>query len=465
VTRARLLAAALSLLPQAAQANLLRNGSFQDDWITRLPETKNHHWCYASEYQNRRDYNPDGWRLSGSWSWENADAPAGQRRFFLQGPKAEAVQRVNWVLVQDDAQLTGFGDAGGFPTAVPQRSARPLALVRDLKLRVRVRGESVPKGAATAELFLEPPAANATGDPIGANVPPTVKASAVLPAGSYAAHWVELELRAAQWLEAAGAQPILPGAVGVALRYEASGGRVEIEQVELLEPGPTSPNLVANGGFEAALPDGYPAGWTRPRKYRYFPPRHYYIFNTWHNAGFDNRGPVTGDVLLARSGARSLKMILAAGDESSVDSAPVTLQQREPRLIEASVWVRTDQLNMLQLDVVDQRGERLPGFNFIHKAPVSIGTDGWRLLRQVVRPPRPVASIRRAARGARAERLHARRHRCAAAERRRRDRVLGRRPRQRAGERRRGAAGARRDPRGSRSGGRASAASQRSRSR
>ena len=59
----------------SAQANLLRNGSFQDDWLTLLPETQNHHWCYSTAFQNRRDYNPDTWILSGSWRWLNADGP------------------------------------------------------------------------------------------------------------------------------------------------------------------------------------------------------------------------------------------------------------------------------------------------------------------------------------------------------------------------------------------------------
>src|SRR5215472_12548684 len=49
--------------------NLLRNGDFQDDWLTLLPELKNHHWNYTTEVFNRRDYNPDGWRLSGKWEW------------------------------------------------------------------------------------------------------------------------------------------------------------------------------------------------------------------------------------------------------------------------------------------------------------------------------------------------------------------------------------------------------------
>ena len=71
-----------------ATGNLLRNAALQDDWLTLLPENKNHHWCYSSEFYHRRDFNPDGWFCKGSWQWQNADAPMGQRRMVLQGPGA-----------------------------------------------------------------------------------------------------------------------------------------------------------------------------------------------------------------------------------------------------------------------------------------------------------------------------------------------------------------------------------------
>src|SRR5262245_5865824 len=67
------------------QGNLLRNSDFQDDWLTLLPELKNHHWNYTTEVFNRRDYVPDGWRLSGKWEWLDADRPHGQRRLVLSG--------------------------------------------------------------------------------------------------------------------------------------------------------------------------------------------------------------------------------------------------------------------------------------------------------------------------------------------------------------------------------------------
>jgi hypothetical protein len=91
---------ALALAPVVrgqAPGNLRRNGAFQDDRLTLLPENKNHHWCYSSEFHHRRDYNPDGWSCKGSGGWLDTDAPAGQRRLVLKGPAAEVVQRVNWV--------------------------------------------------------------------------------------------------------------------------------------------------------------------------------------------------------------------------------------------------------------------------------------------------------------------------------------------------------------------------------
>lgn len=128
----------LLLLPAGAVAadptnppgtNLLRNGDFGDDWITLLPETKNHHWCYSSEFYNRRDYNPDGWICRGSWQWRQADGPRSERRLVLAAPQASVMQRVNWAGVHDDRKLSGFPDAGGFPELQGTSSTRPLTLV------------------------------------------------------------------------------------------------------------------------------------------------------------------------------------------------------------------------------------------------------------------------------------------------------------------------------------------------
>ncbi len=385
----------------SADANLLRNGSFQDDWLTLLPENQNHHWCYSTGFQNRRDYNPDSWFLSGNWKWINADGPPGSRRIVLEGPRSEALQRINWVLVHDDRSREGFPDAGGFPAPALQSSTNPLSLVRDLTLRVRVRGESVPKGGAVIELGLSPPGTIAANDPMGTRLPLTTSASLPLPSGTFSWQWVEVRLPATQWLKAAREAKAdgqegtaLPGVASVAVRYSSPTGHIEIERAELAAAEPGTPNLLPDGGFEAVDASGWPTGWSHPEKYRYFPPALYYLFNTWHNTTADNRGVVARDALVPRTGAVSLKMIVPSGDEVQVASAPIMLNQAEPRLIEVSVWVKTDQINVLQIDGLSDTGERLDGFNFIHKAPLSIGTDEWRQLRQVFKPRRPVRSLR-----------------------------------------------------------------------
>jgi hypothetical protein len=148
-----------------------------------------------------------------------------------------------------------------------------------------------------------------------------------------------------------------------------------------------------NGGFESLDEQGYPTGWGQPEKYTYFPPGNYYLFNTWHNSTYPNRGPVAADNLIAHAGTRSLKMIVAAGDEKSVTSTPIPLTQAEPRLIEVQAWVKTDHLCMLQIDGMDENGQRLEGMLFIHKAPLSIGTDDWRLVRQVFSPRQAVKTL------------------------------------------------------------------------
>lgn len=394
----------------AAQSsgNLLRNGDFQDDWVTFLPETKNHHWCYSSEFTNRRDFNPDCWWCKGSWQWQNADAPAGQRRLILQGPQSEAVQRINWVMVHDDRSRAGFPDAGGFPGAKPQRSTLPMRVVRDLTLRIRLKGQNVVDKAGTIEVAYCPLGDIVATDPLGAVTPASVSASAPIPVGTYDARVLEVKLAAADWLRAVQAAatkvpaeaaeiaksgPQLPGTALVAVRYKAAAGQVELLHAELVEGGPTSPNLLVNGGFETLDKAGYPADWGLQTKYLYFPPGHYYIFNTWHNSRFDNRGPVQADALVSHSGNHGLKMIVPSGDEKSVASSAIVLNQKEPRLIEVQAYVKTDRLSLLQIDAVTDKGERLDGCNFIHKAPVSVGTNDWRLVRQVFRPRTPVKSL------------------------------------------------------------------------
>ena len=382
-------------------ANLLRNADFQDDWTTLIPQAATLHWSYSTAYQNRRDYNPDGWTSKGGWDWRNADAPAGERRLVLRGPDAEISQRVNWVAVHDDRSLEGFPDAGGFPSLATVRSERPLAMVRDLTFRVRIKGNDVPDGGASIALALCPPGKPSSAEPLGTPTEPTAMAEAPLPHGSFDWSWVEVKLSAAAWKKAAetaaakgaGGLP-LPASVRVAVRYRAPRGEIEIARAELVAEPSSAPNLLENGGFENLVDGGLPAGWSGPEKYTYFPAGHFYLFNTWHNEGFPNRGHPAVDSLVVHGGRASLRVPVLAGDEIAVRSAPILLRQKEPRLVEVSTWVKTDRVNQIQIDAVDERGERLDGFDFVNKALTSIGTDDWRLLRQVFRPRRPVDRLR-----------------------------------------------------------------------
>lgn len=113
-----------------------------------LPELKNHHWNYTTEVFNRRDYNPDAWRITGKWEWRDADKPRGERRVVLSSG-SRAAQAVNWVTVHNPKKLVGWPDAGGFPEAQAQRSTNALALVRDVTFAVRLTAQEVPAGAVT----------------------------------------------------------------------------------------------------------------------------------------------------------------------------------------------------------------------------------------------------------------------------------------------------------------------------
>ena len=382
--------------------NLLQNADFQGDWLCLLPESHTLVWCYLPDYFNRRDYNPDAWWCKGNWRWDNADGLPGERHLMLQGLNTVVSQAVNWVLVYDDTKLPPNGqiaDDGGFPLAQAVISTRPLSLVRDLTLRVRIRGDNVPASAGLMELRLISTASTAT-------------VSAPWPTGTYDWRWMTLTLPAATWKAGApalngGTAWLLPMFAATQFSYNNAAGSIELGQAELFDPGPTSPNLLSNGGFEAIDATNYPVGWSAPQKFLRFPLKLFYLFQSWHNAICDNRGPVTTDAMVAHAGARSLKMIMPSGDEKRVVSDPVSLNQTTNRVIEVWAWVKTDRLAMLNIGALDQNGGEVPGYYVIQKAKVTgvppnsspyqftIVADGeWTLLRQVFKPRVPLTSLR-----------------------------------------------------------------------
>ena len=291
------------------------------------------------------------------------------------------------------------------PAIKPQPSPAPEKLVRELTFRVRLRGKDVPAKAGSIEVGLCPPGAIDISDPLGSVVPPTATAAVPLPAGSYEDTVLEVELPATPWLqaareaaakgvkeqaEAARAGLVLPGTVSVAIRYQAAAGQVEVRQAELLEPGPAAPNLLPHGGFQSTDAVGYPLGWEQPVEVS--APARPALLRLQHLARRALRQPRPrrpGHGWWSIAAHGSLKMIVAAGNEKAVASGPVVLNQKEPRLIEVSAWVKTDRLCMLQIDAVSDKGERLDGYNFITMAPNSIGTDDSRSFASCSAPGNP----------------------------------------------------------------------------
>ena len=247
------------------EGNLLRNGNFQDDWQTQLPELKNHHWNYTTEVSNRRDFNPDGWTLGGKWEWRDADKPRGQRRLILSSP-SRVVQSVNWITVNNPKSLQGWPDAGGYPAAEAVRKKNPLALVRDLTFRVRLAGKGVPKNAVTLTAAWSD--SSPVDDPLGTKR--TASASVFVPEGTYADKSVEVKLPAEKWLAAVKKGPafsaqgaLLPMAATCEIVYaDKQLGSVEVLEAILEEPGAASANLLHHGGF-AQQTRSQAKGWSR----------------------------------------------------------------------------------------------------------------------------------------------------------------------------------------------------------
>ena len=122
-----------------APANLLRNARFQDDWLTLLPENKNHNWNYATEFYHRRDYNPDGWTFKGSWQWLDADARWGQRPCCRRRRPRGAERSAG---APSTTEREGFPDAGGYHAGC-RRSKTPGASFATSSCAC-IKGQDVP---------------------------------------------------------------------------------------------------------------------------------------------------------------------------------------------------------------------------------------------------------------------------------------------------------------------------------
>ena len=220
-----------------------------------------------------------------------------------------------------------------------------------------------------------------------------------------------MKLPAEQWLKAvqdaaaknpkeaaeiAKSGPVLPGTVRVAIAYQAAQGHVELESAELFEAGPTSPNLLPNGGFEEAGQGqrAMPLGWTRALEVSPFPRPA--LLHLQYLAQRRLRQSRQGPARLARDPHRPAQLAddrpgrrrnghVFTAHRPEADRAAL---HRNPRLRQNRFPGRAEHRRRRRKG----RPARRP---CVHShGPHSIGSNDWRLIRQVFRPRRPVESIR-----------------------------------------------------------------------
>lgn len=179
-------------------------------------------------------------------------------------------------------------------------------------------------------------------------------------------------------------------------------GPGEFDDVVVQEKLPDSPNLVANGTFEQTTADGYPVGWSAQKKWWAIGPT-YYVWTDWNHVFRNNRGTVTTDALVSHTGKQSLRFDVHPGDEKFIESDLVTLNQDATHPLEVGVWVRADRINLIDVRLVDEEGDYMPGYrprqpenqsggSFLY----GNGTFDWRYVRKFfdVNNKKPVKGVR-----------------------------------------------------------------------
>lgn len=187
------------------------------------------------------------------------------------------------------------------------------------------------------------------------------------------------------------------GAVGVSLI-----GPGEFDDLIVQEKFSDAPNLAKNISFEEVDKNGYPAGWSQQQKFNAIGPT-YYVWTDWNHAFAENRGQVTADELVSHSGSRSLRLDVYPGDEKFIESDLITLNQTTPKVIEVGLWVRADQIKLIDVRCVDEDGLYMPGYRPSQPEyrgggshTFGTGTFGWRYVRKFFGTPqgRPVKGVR-----------------------------------------------------------------------
>lgn len=325
--------------------NMARNPGFEEDFVNAHAE--GHVLSFKGDwYYNQKDLVPDYWDFKGEWAWTGQGKSGGHA--LKLGNRAIASQTFIRAVTQEGGGAWG----GSNILPVPMSAADKKRFAQPWKATAWCRGGGVLSLSAAAKS-------------VSAKARP-------------GADWQQLTVELPASLIP---DPVTP----VTLKVEGPGEFDDITIQEKLAP---TPNLAVNAGFEKSAADGLPTGWTKQGKFRAYGPT-YYTWTDWNHFFRENRGPVSVDPLVARSGKQSLRMDVYPGDEKYVESDFFVINQEQPHAIEVGVYVRGDRINLIDIRCVDQDGVHMPGYRPRQPenqqggtALFGNGTFGWRYVRK-----------------------------------------------------------------------------------
>jgi len=340
--------------------NFVKDPGFEEDFVNGFGE--GHVISFKGDwFYNQKDLAPDYWELKGAWTW-NEQSPKEGKHSLKLAADGTATQVYPGAVYQEGGSAWG---------AAP---SKPIAITKPDRFRQPWRATVWCRGGGKIALG-------------------GVEASA-----KGGTEWESVTV------ECPADKVDTNGAMTVTLT-----GPGEFDGLVVQEKLPPTPNLLANAGFEDADKSGHPEGWTEQRKFDWIGPT-YYVWTDWMHYHEENRGPVTVDPLVFRSGKQSLRFDVYPGDEKFVESDLIALKQDQPHLIEVSAFVRADRIKLIDIRCVDDEGANLPCHYPIQPeyytggtALFGNGTFEWRYVRKYFQPPFGAATkgirVRLAARG------------------------------------------------------------------
>jgi hypothetical protein len=379
--------------------NVVQNSSFEHNWFNRdFAEQRRFLLLQMSDMGvGEADGHIDHWRLEGvstPEAWDTSIARSGSRSIRLtKGAKAHHMVRYageqNWR--EGGSQYTQF-----LPL---ERGLAAQVARRPIVVGAWCKTEGVPAGAEPHfAVGLQFPTRQGYED-FTILDQEGVRGHATFSAGTHDWEYREVRIDPAQLTGA-------PFFVTIILYASSQGGTTWFDDVSCVdEPSRDQPNRLANAGFEAADPSGWPEGWEKPAQWTWFR-NTYYLFTGWsHVNNRETRGSAGLDPLLSFGGGRSLRLTVFPGDNLAVQSAPIILNQDRPRSIEARAMVKADRLRALEIMAQDETGQWLPQGDFLgddmenNPGTYNMGTTGsgtydWYCVRKYFSPRKPVKSLR-----------------------------------------------------------------------